>query len=272
MNSSLRYGFGKNWQRFLSRVNQDKISLAEQSLAKLLQLNSLQGKTFLDIGCGSGLFSLAALRLGAKSVYSFDYDSNSVTCSETMRSRFSKAEDISKWKIEQGSILDQEYLKSLPISDIVYSWGVLHHTGSMWEACENADSLVAPGGLLAIAIYNDQGVVSKWWTTIKRLYNRGPHFQLPIIISAQLYLSFVGLIADLLVYRRSPLRRYQNYQDSSRGMSRYTDLLDWLGGYPFEVASPEAIFHFFQNRGYSLENLTTVGGGLACNEFVFRKK
>ncbi|MCB0329323.1 MAG: class I SAM-dependent methyltransferase, partial [Bdellovibrionales bacterium] len=239
------------------------------SLQELLGVKDLTGMRFLDIGSGSGLFSLAAIELNAKEVYSFDYDQNSVDCAKSLRAKYEVPE--TRWRIERGSVLDADYIQQLPMSDVVYSWGVLHHTGAMWKALELAATRVMSGGILAIAIYNDQGWQSKLWTAVKRYYNRGVLFQIPLIIFFQLLFGAIGLVADLAVYRRSPLIRYRNYESSARGMNRFTDLLDWLGGYPFEVAKPEEIFHFYQKRGFELTNLRTVGGGHACNEFVFTR-
>jgi 2-polyprenyl-6-hydroxyphenyl methylase/3-demethylubiquinone-9 3-methyltransferase len=52
-------------------------------------------------------------------------------------------------------------------------------------------------------------------------------------------------------------------------MSPWRDVVDWVGGYPFEVAKPEAIFKFYQRRGFTMVDLNTCGGGHGCNEFVF---
>jgi len=54
----------------------------------------------------------------------------------------------------------------------------------------------------------------------------------------------------------------------SRGMSKLWDIVDLLGGYPFEVARPEAVFDFFRSRGFQLEKLLT-DGGYGCNQSVF---
>jgi 2-polyprenyl-6-hydroxyphenyl methylase/3-demethylubiquinone-9 3-methyltransferase len=56
-----------------------------------------------------------------------------------------------------------------------------------------------------------------------------------------------------------------------RGMSPWRDVVDWVGGLPFEVAKPEEIFEMFQQRGFSLDRLRTCAGGLGCNEFVFSR-
>ena len=260
-----RYQFGKNWRWFLSVLNDKRILEAEKSLKMMLEVESLQGKRFLDIGSGSGLFSLAARRLGAK-VHSFDYDPDSVACTQELKRRYFP--DDRDWIIERGSALDVDYVKSLGQFDIVYSWGVLHHTGAMWQALENASLPVDNNGLLFIAIYNDLGDTSKQWRKIKQVYCSGSLGK--ILVSAFFIPYFVlgGLTVDILK-RRNPAARYAQ---KSRGMSRVHDWFEWLGGYPYEVAKPEEIFNFYQQRGFSLLKLTTKAQGHGCNEFVLKRQ
>lgn len=262
-----RFEFGENWNRFLSVLNGERIGEAEKSLKQMLGMDSLEGKSFLDIGSGSGLFSLAAYRLGA-SVHSFDYDPKSVACTKELRRRFSQND--SDWNIEEGSALNTSYLKSLGQFDIVYSWGVLHHTGNMGLALENACIPVCQGGKLFISIYNDQGRWSVIWKSLKKTYNKLPKsLRLPFAIAVmgprELRSIFVFLAKfQFLAY----VRTWTDYQ-KSRGMSRWHDLIDWIGGYPFEVAKPEEIFDFFRAKGYRLERMKTCAGGTGCNQFVF---
>lgn len=262
-----RFGFGANWARFLTLLTDQRIREAERSLAELLGENDLSGKTFLDVGCGSGLFSLAARNMGAR-VRSFDYDPESVACARELRQRFHR--NSGEWTVEQGSILDEAYLGSLGESDIVYSWGVLHHTGEMWSALAHAAELVKPGGKLAIAIYNDQGWVSRAWTRIKRTYNRLPP-RLRFLIVWPSFIRIWGSVAavDVLKYG-NPAHTWRSYV-RERGMSPWPDLIDWVGGYPFEVATPDELFDFYRERGFSLSRLLTVRGGRGCNQLVFRR-
>lgn len=262
-----RFAFGKNWKEFLELVDDSRIHEAERSLDGLVGRERVAGARFLDVGSGSGLFSLAATRLGAARVHSFDYDGNSVGCTQEMKRRF--APQASIWTIEQGSALDDAYLRALGEWDVVYSWGVLHHTGDMWRAIDLVARAVAPDGRFTLAIYNDQGPWSRMWTAVKRLYNRGWLPRLLVLGAFVPYWVMRGLLVDL-VRRRNPLRRYAEYR-RSRGMSAWTDWKDWLGGYPFEVAKPEEIFEFLKARGFVLERFTTCGGGLGCNEFTFRR-
>jgi 2-polyprenyl-3-methyl-5-hydroxy-6-metoxy-1,4-benzoquinol methylase len=260
-----RFKFGKNWRKFLESMSEERAQTALVSLRKMLGRESLAGLRFLDIGSGSGLFSLAAHRLGAR-VTSFDYDSDSVGCTDEMRRRY--APDSTDWSILQGSVLDADFMQSLGLFDVVYSWGVLHHTGAMWKAIDAALERVAPGGWFFIAIYNDQGVWSRRWTKIKRYYCSGPIGKFVVCATFIPYRIARDLAADT-VWRRNPWKRYSEYSHA-RGMSPVRDWFDWLGGYPFEVAKPEDIILPLSKRGYQLINLVTCGGTPGCVEYVFR--
>lgn len=259
-----RFEFGANWTRFLSVLDDERIAQARSSLEKMLGTPDLSGRTFLDIGSGSGLFSLSARMMGA-TVRSFDFDPMSVACTKELRRRFFP--DDAGWVVEEGSVLDKGFMAGLGRFDIVYSWGVLHHTGQMWNALSNVAPLVKANGKLFIAIYNDQGRASKGWTMVKKIYCSGLTGRFMMKMVFYPYFALGRLVADVLK-RRNPLTSYAEYK-KSRGMSVVHDWVDWLGGYPFEVAKPEEIFDFFRQKGFALQRLRTCGGGLGCNEFVF---
>lgn len=265
-----RFEFGDNWRRFLSVLNEERIVEAERSLRSMLGVEDLHGRTFLDIGCGSGLFSLAAVRLGAERVHSLDFDAASVGCALELRRRYGAD---AAWTIEQGSVLDDDYVAGLGSFDIVYSWGVLHHTGDMARALANAARPVGEGGRLFISIYNDQGARSRVWRTIKRRYNAvPPRLQRPYAAAVMAPRELLSLgYATARLHPGDYVRSWTQYR-RTRGMSRWHDIVDWVGGYPFEVARPEEIFAFYRDRGFELERLRTCGGGLGCNEFVFARR
>ena len=252
-----RFRFGDNWSRFLRVVDESRIKDAVDSLKAMLEVGDLQGKSFLDIGSGSGLFSLAAKRLGAR-VVSFDLDPRSVACTEELKRRY--CEGAEDWIVQTGSALDRAYLESLGTFDIVYSWGVLHHTGALWDALDKVEGTVARHGKLFVAIYNFQPMASRYWAFVKRAYNKS--------LIARIFFTGVHMLYPMLPSMIARMVRGRTYP---RGMSAWYDLMDWLGGYPFEVATPAEIFDFYRMRGYSLQKIRTVGGKLGCNEFVFRR-
>lgn len=261
--NDVRFRFGKNWRSFFSILDERHIKKAEDTLKSFLELDSFAGKKFLDIGSGSGLFSLAARRLGAD-VMSFDFDQDSVACTKELKKRYSP--DDGHWKIEQGSVLDVKYMESLGVFDIVYSWGVLHHTGDLSTALGNAIIPLKEKGCFYTAIYNDQGFASKVWLKVKRFYNLNIFYRLLITAFYFPYFTLQSVIIGLIKYR-NPFGHFIYYRQK-RGMSIYHDWIDWLGGYPFEVAKPSAIFKFYRKRGLILNNITLTRG-IGCNEFLF---
>jgi 2-polyprenyl-6-hydroxyphenyl methylase/3-demethylubiquinone-9 3-methyltransferase len=265
--SGPRFAFGDNWRRFLESVDESRIVTAEESLRRALACGDLRGRSFLDIGSGSGLFSLAAHRLGA-TVRSFDYDPASVACTIEMRRRF--APEADDWTIERGSVLDCDYLGSLGCFDVVYSWGVLHHTGDLWQALANVDPLVAPGGQLFVAIYNDPGPSTQVWTAVKHRYNSSGAAARCVLVAASGAYMLAQSLGRSLVMRRNPLEAAEQHT-AQRGMSAWTDLIDWVGGYPYQAARPETLFDFYRARGYQLTWLVTCAGRHGCNELVFSR-
>ncbi|HJX66812.1 MAG TPA: class I SAM-dependent methyltransferase [Polyangia bacterium] len=263
-----RFEFGKNWHRFLSVLDDERIAEACRSLDHMLGSGFLTGKAFLDVGSGSGLFSLAAMRLGAARVRSFDYDPNSVGCTAELKRRYFP--DAAHWVVEQGSVLDAEYLARLGQFDVVYSWGVLHHTGQMQQALDQVARAVLPQGRLFIALYRDQGWLSRAWWQVKRLYNSGRLGRGLVCGLFCSYFAVGGFLADL-VRLKNPSKRYAEYK-RSRGMSRVHDWIDWLGGFPFEVSTPDWVGRFYQERGFRLERDKILANGHGCNEYVFVKQ
>ncbi|MCK9223918.1 MAG: class I SAM-dependent methyltransferase [Candidatus Muirbacterium halophilum] len=268
MKNNNRFLFGKNWKNFLKKVNSKKIKVAEESIKDYIYFENIKGKSFLDIGCGSGLFSLAAKNLGAK-VFSFDYDKECVNCAKILKNKFYK--NNSKWKITQGDILNNKFINSIEKFDIVYSWGVLHHTGNLWQALENTSKLVKNEGIIFISLYNNQGFYSKIWSKIKKTYNNS-NFLVKLSLITFFYIffhlrSFIIMLFKTIFFKT----KVENNKDISRGMDWITDLIDWIGGYPFEVSTPDEIFEFFHNKGFILKKLKTCRNGHGCNEFVFKK-
>jgi len=263
----ISFSFGRNWQTFLEKhLTPERERRALQSICEFMEVSDLQGRSFLDVGCGSGLFSLAAHRLGARSIFSLDVDPFSVRCCQELKRKVGNPEN---WMVEEGSILDAKLLEHLPKSDIVYAWGSLHHTGNMWQAIRNAASRVEKGGLFYVTIYNQvegrRG--SNFWLKVKRRYNRSSAVGKKLMEWA-FFLRY-GLISSL-ASGKNPSTFLQNY-GRERGMSYWTDVRDWLGGYPYEFASVHEMFRFC-TRELAMEmvnlNATNTTG---TNDFLFRK-
>jgi 2-polyprenyl-3-methyl-5-hydroxy-6-metoxy-1,4-benzoquinol methylase len=262
-----QFSFGENWKSYLEHFSENRLEEAKKNIQKLTGKTSLDGLNFLDIGCGSGLFSMAAYSLGAN-VTSVDVDQSSVECCKSLRDKLNVEE--ASWKISLTSVLDEDKISNLDKYDIVYSWGVLHHTGSMWQAIANASTRVSDKGMFIIALYNktDPLWISKVWLLIKIIYNKSPLFFRKIMI------FFYSFFFCLLRFKANifAFRKYAKDFEQNRGMHYLHDVLDWLGGYPYEVASKEEIENWATEKQFTLNNSFMVSPTESgCNEFVLLK-
>lgn len=261
-----RFDFGKNWESYARLIDEEKIAQAEDRLGAFLGTRDLSGRTFLDIGCGSGLHSLAALRFGAKEIVAIDVDPYSVSTAQAVLERLWTGANKS---VRHISVFD---LDKQPLGefDIVYSWGVLHHTGDMNRAIGIAARHVKPGGLLAVALYGKTRYCGIW-KKIKRWYvNASPAEQAR---AERLYIRLFGFYMLLRGKRLST--HIANYK-KKRGMDFYHDVRDWIGGYPYESIAPKELNRLLAPLGFDLvkQNVRRRSGlfGSGNDEYLFRKQ
>jgi 2-polyprenyl-6-hydroxyphenyl methylase/3-demethylubiquinone-9 3-methyltransferase len=238
-------------------MDKQRLTVAIRSLQQLLRRPSVSGASFLDVGCGSGLFSLAAHELGAERVVGVDINPRCIAVSAENRDLFVPNAAV---VFQEASALHPPSLEALGQFQIVYAWGSLHHTGAMWDAIRNVAQCVAPDGTLVLAIYNKH-ITSPAWTAIKWFYN-----QMPGVVRWLMAIVFAGIIyiAKWLVTRRNPL-------DKERGMDFWYDVVDWIGGYPYEYASLQEVETFMQGLGFVLNWSVPAHVPTGCNEFVFHR-
>ena len=260
-----RFEFGKNWLDFIkANFNSEQVEVSKKHILNFLGTDNLDGKSVLDIGCGSGLHSVAMLEAGASLVHGFDYDENSVKATQYIQSQ---VRSMPNWTVEQGSVLDDSYINGLPKYDLVYSWGVLHHTGEVWRAIKNAATRVADGGDLYIALYAADVQINptpEFWLNVKKTYISSLPLQ-------KKYMEFWYIWRFQL--HKNPLRipifiKRMLEHKKKRGMNIFTDIRDWLGGWPMEFVYDADVINFCKDLGFQLKKIST---GEACSEFYFTK-
>ena len=263
----MRYEFGKNWQSFnKSSFTEERLKIAKESILSFIHLDTLNGKTFLDIGSGSGLQSLAAYKAGAKQVFSFDYDIKSVDATQYL---WIQAGRPKNWKVCQASVLDKEFMNSIGKFDIVYSWGVLHHTGDLWSALENSQIPLKSDGVLYVSLYAKEAYQDpppEYWLKIKQKYNKAGSLKKKQIELRYLY---ENLMKSKIGNIYQVIKMIVSYK-KNRGMAFWTDVKDWLGGWPMQFCSANEVYSFSLNNLNLCLIKLKMGNG--CTEYLFKKE
>jgi SAM-dependent methyltransferase len=262
MNNSdkITFSFGENWKDYLSTIDERVAQVASKDIEEWIGTPQIEGRRVVDVGSGSGVSSLCFYNASPAELISFDYDEHSVEATKSLRDRVC---DGGMWKIMRGSILDKAFVDPLGIFDVVYSWGVLHHTGSIWAAIENTQKLCRVGGLVLISIYQ-AGDMYQRHLALKKDFNRRSSDEKQKMIERHALERYPGLtVSDAVNRMRSNVVR--------RGMNEYNDWIDWLGGLPYEVAYPSEIISRFLAQGF-LPIRVVEEGQQGCNVYLFRNE
>jgi SAM-dependent methyltransferase len=260
------FPFGQNWASYAEKIGEQELTAANEGLRRLLGGSNLEGKRLLDVGRGSGVHSLAALELGASEVVAVDLDPESV---KTARMLLAKFAPNAHYRVEELSVFDLDP-NILGKFDIVYSWGVLHHTGDLDLALRKAGAMLDERGEFVFALYR-RTLMCPFWRVEKRWYSRASKSSQRIAQKAFSTFFVLALWATGKDYAKYRTRR---------GMDPYHDLHDWLGGYPYESMSSREIEHLmsemklthvrsFVRKGFS-HKLGLFGSG--NDEYVFAKQ
>ena len=281
------FAFGENWADFARIVDDDRINAAVEGLKRLLAGVDLSGKRFLDIGCGSGLHALAALKLGAAEVFAVDLDPHSV---KTARALLSQHAPGCSWRVEKRSVFDlgspsegtprsdvdvgRDLSENLGTFDVVYSWGVLHHTGDMHRAIQGATGLVKEGGSFVFALYR-RTLMCPLWKIEKRWYSRASQRAQSAARGV-----YTGLFTVGLWLTGRTMRAYNiECMKRTRGMNFEHDAHDWLGGYPYESINAEEVEALMSDLGFSRRARVVRPGlssriglfGFGCDEYHYER-
>ncbi len=254
--TGITFSFGENWSTFNRAAEPHRVDAAAEDLREWLGADGIRDKTVADIGCGSGLHSMAFLRNAARSVTSVDVDPSSVATTKSIQTDSVK----DRWNLREGSVLDPSLPTQLGTFDIVYSWGVLHHTGAMWNAIRNCSMLCRENSLLMLAIYQG-GHIFEDHLQLKQEYNRAAEPEKDRMIRREAGVDESRPLPELMT--DAGLKK-------QRGMNIVTDAIDWLGGLPYETAIVSEVLAFVIGLGFlPLKVMEEHQGG--CSMFLFRR-
>jgi 2-polyprenyl-3-methyl-5-hydroxy-6-metoxy-1,4-benzoquinol methylase len=263
----LQFDFGKNWANYSTHaISVKRVAQARADFVALhAEIGGVAGKSFLDVGFGQGLSLLSAAAEGAR-VFGIDIDPK---CEEILRrnQRFFPELRELRVPVTVGSILDEATVERARAAspygdgyDVVHSWGVLHHTGNMELGVQNAASLVRRRGYLVVALYNRHWS-SRPWLLLKFIYCKSPLALQNLLVRA---LAPVIYVAKWLVTKEDPRKQ-------SRGMDFFYNVVDWVGGYPYEYASEAEVMGLIQPLGFNCIKFVASQVPTGCNEFVFQR-
>ena len=253
-----RFGFGRNWLDYQTSVDAARLAAARADIEAWLGISSLVGKRVLDIGSGSGVHSLCLHAMGAAELVSFDFDADSVQATTLLHA---EAGSPASWTVLRGSVLDAAFLTTLGTFDLVYSWGVLHHTGQMRQAIAHACGRVNAGGTLFISIYaKGQNFAAD--LALKQRYHVASR-------SGKRRMEFEW-IADQYRHRSASGLAPEGWwaEGRERGMDPYWDLVDWLGGLPYEVATVDELTTQLRACGIATHRVRECPGDGGCHILV----
>lgn len=262
------YAFGDSWSGLAKLVGEDHIEGARQGLLRLLPEASFKGRTFLDIGCGSGLDALAAARLGARHVLAIDADQKNVAAAEALLARHGGGVP---WTVRCAEVFDLDPRRHGRY-DIVYSWGVLHRTGSVADAVAKAASLVATGGHLAVALYRPTRL-DPFWVAEKRWYAQADQGTQRLVRAVH-----IGLLRmRLTLAGRGVKLQSAGYDPRGRDLRRAVQ--DWLGRFPYESIAAAEVESLLAEQGLEMVQEFAVSRskrplgllGSGCDEYVYRR-
>ena len=262
------FAFGENWASYAESITGAEIAEAVAGLRRLLGGAGLNGLRILDIGCGSGIHSLAALRLGAAEVVAVDIDPATVGATRQVLQRHADG----RWQVRELSVFDLDPSR-LGRFDAVYSWGVLHHTGDMQRAIACAAAMVAPQGQFVFALYR-RTWLCPLWALEKKWYSKAP--QSKQVRARKTYASILRL--GLSASGRS-FDDYVRGYVGKRGMDFDHDVHDWLGGFPYESISAQDVDAAMRAHGFAMRRrfvqtalkhrIGILGSG--CDEYVYAR-
>ncbi len=214
----------------------------------------VKGKTVLDAGCGTGVFSIIFARNGAAKVTGIDISPGSLGTARGLKEKFG----LANAEFQQQDMLHLSFRDAS--FDIVWAWGTVHHTTDPLGAITELIRVLKPGGSLFLAIYKQTSVT---WIheIIRKTMIRTPRWSWNVLAKAGAFM----LTPVVFLFKRR--------QKSRKGEKLSELILDWYFVPIRHYYTPEEIRVFLERKKFRIEKYLAHSGRFnSSSNFIYKAR
>ena len=214
----------------------------------------IEGKSVLDAGCGTGIFSIIFARNGAASVLGIDISEGSLETAKALKTKF----DLENASFQKQDMLDLPFADES--FDIVWAWGTVHHTTDPFKAMSELIRVLRAEGSILLAVYT-RTRVTFLHEIIRKALVRTPR-------------KTWKALSKILALVLSPVVYFFKKREKSRKGEKLEELImDWYFVPIRHYYYPEEIKVFLEEQGFTIEKYLPASGRFnSTSNFIYKAR